>query len=435
MPSGYPVRYLEGQTIKQTVLFNLNRANWGLVEAYLRHSGQHALVPRGDLLEAPEFAPFAGRLAALGAPISTSDAQAAEETINAAQGRIPFLFVGKDWEALCAKYGMDSETMRQAMRQDLSSEWEESVRTVEALDRAMEANSIRALVLNDENAAASKAMALWARHRQIPVLHIYDGMALDGQYAGIEDLQADAFVVYGPRSGESFQDMGMTPERLVNTGNPAWVKFSELIGLKKNCREALSRLLGWGNGPLVVFGSTFAPFRTPSLDPGILSHVLRGFFRCAREIQKVRPSTIWAVLLRPGDPAECEAEFASWAIEDGLARGSVRFYRNEPELFLAAAHAVVSVDSTLSAEALLVGTRAINVYTDAGWRIGPAFAADLGISEVTVDGLQAEILKALDRGDQDPKTFTAAVAAFNPPQAEDPLKPLLEWISGKLLPA
>jgi hypothetical protein len=88
---------------------------------------------------------------------------------------------------------------------------------------------------------------------------------------------------------------------------------------------------------------------------------------------------------------------------------------------------VVSVDSSLSVEALLSGTCAINVLTDSGWRNGPSFAADTGVIEVIAEEIAGPVLNALERRPMDARGLAAAKAAYHPAPA-DPIKNVVDWI-------
>ncbi|HKP95121.1 MAG TPA: hypothetical protein VJ385_05125 [Fibrobacteria bacterium] len=420
--------------MKQAVVFHLPSSNWAVIDEYLSRSGQHALVTAEDALRAPEIARHAGRSAALAAILPPKDLQSVDEYVRSVLDRSPFLFVGKEWEALCAKHGLPADALRQSMRQDLAEEWGAGALLVESLERALQQYAIRAVVLNEEYSAEARTLALWAGQRKIPVLHLYQGLALDGHYAGSGDLLADSITAAGPRAAETFQDMGLPAGRVIQTGNPAWMKFSELSAMKEDCRAGLARLIGWGSGPLVVFGTSEGPVKPATSDPEILSQAARAFFRCAREAARTHPGSIWAVLLRPSDPPFLERELTAWAAEEGLPAGRIHFFRNDSELFLAAAEAVVSVDSGLAVEALLAGTQAINVLTDSGWRAGPAFAADTGVIEVAPEGLYGEVMKALERRPPDPRRLEAARSAYHPRQNGDPVKNVVDWISGMLSP-
>ncbi len=416
--------------MRSAVVFDLAPSNWGVIDAYLVRSGQHALVTREEASQAPEITRHAGRSAALSSLLPPKERGAAENHIRSVLDRSPFLFVGKDWEALCAKHGVSPDTMRQAMRQDLAEEWNAEAMLVEALECALSQYSIRAVVLNDEYSAQAKAIALWAAQRRIPILHLYQGLAFDGHYLASESLLADAIAVSGPRAVETLQDMGLPAGRLLQTGNPAWSKYAELAAMKNECRTGLAKLIGWGPGPLLVFATSAAPIRPASSDPEMLSHAARAFFRCARETAGSHPAAIWAVLLQASDPDALEKALATWAQQDGLPAGRIRFFRNDSELFLAAAELVISIDSSLAVEAILAGTPAVNVLTDWGWRTGPAFAAGTGVIEASPEGIRDHVLKALERRAADPGGLEVAKAIYHPAQAGDPIKNVVDWITG-----
>jgi hypothetical protein len=421
--------------VKQAVVFHLEAPNWNVIEAFLMRTGQHALITRQDALQAPEAALDPGRCSYLGAFLPEKDRSLLEDAIRRVLDRSPFLFVGKEWDALCAKHGLPADRMREAMRLDLGPEWQAEALLVESLERAAATHAIRAVVVNEEYSAESVALGSWARQRSIPVLHLHSGLASDGDYFRAADLQADAIAIAGPRDAEALQDMGLPESRLLRSGNPGWIRFSELASKKAECRNGLAELIGWGNGPLLVFGTGAAPLHAVGSDAAAFELAARAFFRCAKSLSKQHPAANWAVLLRETDPEGLEDVLKAWAASEGAPAARIHCFRNNPELFLAAAEAVVSVDAALSVEALLAGTRAINVLTDSGWRMGPAFAAESGVLEVDPEGLPEAVSGCLDARGADPRAMAAAMSVYHPAQSGDPVKNVVDWLSACLAPA
>ncbi|MEO7423948.1 MAG: hypothetical protein ABI036_02110, partial [Fibrobacteria bacterium] len=387
-----------------------------------------------EMRNVPEIAKHAGRTATLASLLPEKEGVNLSEYVREVLERSPFLFAGKDWDALCSKHGLSPDLMRQAMRQDLARDWGLEALLVETLERALETYSLRAVIVDEEHSPQAGALGAWARQRQIPVLHIHQGLGLAGNDPANQTMLSDVIAVAGPRDIEAWQDAGLAAGRMIQTGNPAWVKYTELAAMKADCRAGLARLIGWGSGPLIVFGTGYAPIQSPSTDPEVLAAAARAFFRCARESGKVHPASIWAVLLQAEDPEGLETALKAWAAEEGVPSGRLHFFRNDAELFLAAAELVVSVDSTLIVQALLAGTPALNVLTDSGWRVGPAFAADTGVQEVAPEDMREHVLKALERPAMDARALESARNAYQPANG-DPIKNVVDWIASMLAPA
>lgn len=414
------------------VLFHLWPGNAGVVAAALRRLPGHALVTREATLKTQELSNQAGRCSLLGDLLLPEHLAAVETAVQAGLEAAADLFAGKDWESLCARYGFDPLDMRRALRRDLTDEWRRQIFLIESLERAATRYALGAVVLNEEYSAESKALVKWAVRRGIPVLHVFHGMAMEGIYNRAADLEADMVSGFGPRHAESLQDLGLLSGRIADTGNPAWSRFSQLAGMKDKCREALAKLMKWGHGPLFVFGTTLSPFNAATARPGSLSRAARAFFRSGRKLSASHPDAIWVVLLRPTDPPGLEADMKGWAKAEGLHTGSVHCFRSDSELFLAAAQAVVSIDSCLSVEALLAGTPAINLYSDAGWRMGPAFAAGTGVEEVSEDGLDDALGRAMSGSGLDTRLREEAVSVYHPPRGRDPAEKVVDWVESRV---
>lgn len=417
----------------QAAVFHLPPSCWNVLDAYL-DSGHHALSVGDEAPAAPEISRHGGRCRALSSLIPEAEMHAVEESWRPVLQRSPYLFTGKEWDALCARHGMSPDVMRQAMRQDLAEDFAAAARLVERLERAAQTFSIPAVVVPEEWSAESRTLGDWARQRGIPVLHLYDGLAMDGDYPDAAGLRADAVTSAGPRHAESLEDSGLPAGRILQAGNPGWTKYSELAGMKEVCRRGLAKLFGWGEGPLFVFGTGSAPIASAAAEAEVLEPCAKAFFACAREIGAAKPSSLWTVLLRKSDPPGLEKILSDWASAEGVPKGRIRFFRNDPELFIASAVAVVSIDSSLTAEALLAGTPAINLLTDSGWRTGPAFAADTGVREVPPEELRAELLRAMAMPAADPGAQEAARSVFHPAALGDPVRNVVQWIASQAAP-
>ncbi len=265
-----------------------------------------------------------------------------------------------------------------------------------ALNRAAEQHAIGLVVVNEDMQASAKTVVNWAVQKNIPSLHLAHALALSEPYTVHAHLKADVLAVYGERGCEGYLDIGIPPERIRVTGNPAWDGYLQWRGQRPQAREMLCQRYGYPvNRPIVVFGSTWAANLTALGDEHLYGNTLRVFIDACEQLRRAGWDFAAVIKDRPAN-----AHFGTQRVEELLAESGANaaHYLHTSENgreWLLAADVLIAMDSNYSVEAMLAGTPAINLVNQPGVLLGPSFDAASGVLEVEPSELAAALASLL----------------------------------------
>jgi GT2 family glycosyltransferase/2-polyprenyl-3-methyl-5-hydroxy-6-metoxy-1,4-benzoquinol methylase len=294
------------------------------------------------------------------------------------------------WLTFCDLHCLDASEFNSLLGKDLTERLATSMRVVESLDVAASRYDIELLFLRDDLMQVSRIAAEWAKRRQVPSLHMAHGMALATPFTVHAAIHADTLAVYGERGGEGYLDLGISPDRLRVTGNPAWDVYFGLKAEKTRVRDAVFGKYSLDPAaPLLVFGTTWAAFLNAASYAAVFDETLAAFFFACRTLIEAGRKINIVVKDRPSNLVHGRDTAARLAQEAGLSASQYIYTQEDTSLLVTAADVLVSVDSNLSVEAMLAGTPAINLMNELGLRMGPSFDAESGILEATPEDLPA----------------------------------------------
>jgi len=292
------------------------------------------------------------------------------------------------WLAFCELHGLAAEGFKSVLGKDIVARLHQVMLLVEALDAAAALYNIELLLLNEDLMPGGRMAAEWAKAHQVPSLHLAHGLALATPYTVHATLTADVLAVFGERGGEGYRDIGISPDRLRVTGNPAWDVYAGLKVEKPRVREAVNEKYGLvPHAPLLVFGTTWAAFYTAASYAAIYDETLTTFLLACRELIASGHKINIIIKDRPSNASHGRDSTDRLARAVGLAPGQYVYTQDDTKLLVTAADVLVSVDSNLSVEAMLAGTPAINLMNELGLRMGPSFDAESGILEAAPEDL------------------------------------------------
>lgn len=286
------------------------------------------------------------------------------------------------WQAFCGQYGLDEQNFDAVLGDGLAAKLAQSMLLIEALDQAAASLHIELALVNEDLMRAGHMVCAWARTHGVPSLHLAHGLALATPYTVHAALNADRLAVFGERGGEGYRDIGIAPERMSITGNPAWDVYAGLKLEKPSVREVIyGKYSLQSNAPLLMFGTTWAAFLNAGSYAGVYDETLTTFLLACRALIEAGREINIVIKDRPSNDANRQETVAQLATELGLRPGQYVYTREDASLLVTAADVLVSVDSNLSVEAMLAGTPAINLMNELGLRMGPSFDAESGILE------------------------------------------------------
>lgn len=296
------------------------------------------------------------------------------------------------WPEFCGATACSVERVRDVLMRRLAERLLPELVLVEALEVARRMHAIELVVVNEDVTSVGKTAALWARARNIPVVHVAHSEILGELYTVHREFHADAMLAFGPRGAEPYRDLGIEERRLPVVGNPAWDRYDALIAQRAALRSEVYRQLGLSEqAPLVLFGTTWAARLSAHDVPDLYERSVRAFLTAVRIVRAAGIDLNVVVKDRPANANFGKPLLDRLAGEIGIDTDTYRYATNETEALIVASDVVVSVDSNLSIEAMIAKVPAFNLWDERSWTLGPFFGAEDGIVQTTSSDLAAAI--------------------------------------------
>lgn len=367
------------------------------------------------------------------ARINALRAEAAEKAQSTAR-----VVEDADWSTFCVAGGCSAKRLRSVLTQDLPARLFESMLLIEALDAARERHAVELLVVNEDLMQAAKTAVLWARNAQIPSLHLSHSAILGQPYTVHHQFNADCMAVFGSRGQAGYLDMGIAPDRMPATGNPAWDAYADLAPRRAEVRHwVFDKYQLQADAPLLVFGTTWAANLTAFADPDIYDRTVRAFLRSCRQLRQSGRRVHCVIKDRASNLGFGRERVGAIARSEGLEPDDYLYTVEDMEALTLAADLLISVDSNLSIEAMLAGTPALNLWDATGWLLGPFFAAEDGVLQVHPDRLAdilAQLLDAPALREALLSSLQSRVADFNAGHDGKAAQRVAELMAGLALP-
>ncbi|MDQ7991052.1 MAG: hypothetical protein REI45_00055 [Propionicimonas sp.] len=290
------------------------------------------------------------------------------------------------------------ELLRRLVAERMDAELPAAVMVLQSLAAARACYDIRLYATTEDITARGRLVAGWAASHKIPSLHLAHSIALADPYTVHARLGADKLAVYGARGAEGYLDLGVAPDRIVVTGNPAWDGYAALAGRRPQLRAELDQEYGLDPTlPLVVFGTTWMGHMTGLEPPGDTNAAsLRAFLAACEELGRSGVRVNAVIKDRPANTSRGEA-----TLTELLAEGEPKLQRYvrctaHTREFAVAADVMVGVDSNYLVEAMLVGTPVVNLVAEGLAILGPTFDEESGVVEAEPAELAGSIRRLLE---------------------------------------
>lgn len=295
--------------------------------------------------------------------------------------------------------GLDGDTrdgVRQVLQRRLAVDIPASMHLLDCLRTVQLVFDIALLVTSEDLTEPSKLATSWARAHGVPSVHVAHSIALVEPYTVHAGLTADVLAVYGPRGAEGYLDLGIDPERIVTTGNPAWDGYAGMRAQRPDVRRALMQVHSLDSElPVVVFGTTWGGHRSALEAADVHPRSLAIFIDACEELfaDGVRFNAV--VKDRPSNVATGEQLFVQHVRARSQDPERYTYATDDPARWAVGADILVAVESNFLVEAMLGGTAGINLVYQPLPR-PPVFDAGSGITDADPDELGVAIRRLLD---------------------------------------
>ncbi|MBB5016864.1 GT2 family glycosyltransferase/2-polyprenyl-3-methyl-5-hydroxy-6-metoxy-1,4-benzoquinol methylase [Chitinivorax tropicus] len=336
------------------------------------------------------------RLVDMGQLLTQADLPELQHALAHYEQQVETLGQSGAWLALCESLSLAATALTEAVIESARGHAAVGIQLLAALDKANHLFDIRLLLLNEDVTAAGRITVAWGKAHGVPSLLVQHGVQLSTAYTVHGTLFADVAAVFGGRGIEAYLDVGVAPERMFITGNPAWDAYPAWIEQRDSLRKQLCEKHGQDvDRPIVLFGTTWAANLSAMVDEAIYGETLRAFIRALPPLMAggLRPQFV--IKDRAANAHFGVERYQQIALEEGVDPAWLTYTTLDTEAWVVASDVVVAVDSNLTVEAMIAGTPAINLMNETGMLLGPSFDAETGVLEVEADELMQALAEVL----------------------------------------
>lgn len=380
----------------KAILFNLWEKHFPVIKEFAEKNPEYLiLVPYSGFISHPLCANFSGRIIPyenLLSPIETETLRFVAAEKSKKINKIVSDPTGGHWSEFCNRFQVDPTRLSTALFEDIENKLVQQISLIESLNKFLNLIDIRVVVVNEEYTLLPKTLVSWSSSNKIPVLHINHSLGMSGWYTVNDKMQSNYLAVYGNIVANAPMEIATSGEKIFISGNPDWLIYDQYLQHKSAIKNDLAQnFFNAKPKPIILFGTTFNANLTATEAEKNPKISIQSFFDALVYLKKKNIEFYGVIKLRPNNDPNIQLEYALLAKECGLINSEVYFVKNELEKWMLGSDIVVSVDSTLSADALMADTNAINLITEEGWRRGPYYPRRSGIVESSFDELGKNI--------------------------------------------
>lgn len=257
-----------------------------------------------------------------------------------------------------------------------------------ALEKIHSQFNLKLFLLSEDITCSGKTFSSWANLRSIPSLHLLHGASLWKPTTIHDHLTSDVVCFYGEEMEKSYINSPRQSSKFVITGSPAWDTYFELRKDRANIRLKLCQQHGIDpNTFLLVFAPTWAAGQTAIEDENIYSNTLSIFIHAVKQLYRAGKLFTAVIKDRKAMESYGKSRVEELCNEIGIPPSAIIYIADPPENWVVSADTLVSFESSISVDAMMCGTPAINIMLDAGLRMGPGFTPDSGVLDVMPENL------------------------------------------------
>ncbi len=256
-----------------------------------------------------------------------------------------------------------------------------------ALEKVCNRYDISLVSVNEEYTGLMKALVLWAKSKNIPVLHLLHGTGLARAYTVHAVANCDVYGAVNERCVELLQDLGVEQNTISITGLPSWDVYEPLRARRAQLREFIwNKYHLQKNTYIIAFFTTWVANLTDHCDPAVYNETLKKVLHAVSAIVHKGYDVCLVIKGRPATNGMNVDDIQRLSSELSIS-GNVAYTEEDTEILVTGADITISVDSNIAIESAYAKTPAINLVTKSGWLLGPSFAGTDGVIEVEMDDL------------------------------------------------
>nr|WP_199066737.1 class I SAM-dependent methyltransferase [Chromobacterium sp. ASV5] len=308
--------------------------------------------------------------------------------------------------------GLQDASVKETLLQSIRNELPATRGLFKMLEDMSALCDIEIALLNEDVLRDGKLLALWARHKKIPVLQLVHGTGMGRDYIG-EKILSEHLAVPSRRSVEYFLDLGVPASKIFAVGEAAWDVIPAMSAKRDEIRASIANSFQLPlDGQWIVWGSTWNAGLSFLDDRDAISQMIEAC-QTIKQLRDAGFDNAWLVykdrLTTAGSADQLRESFFSVADSLGV-REYARYAISDSKYWTAAGDAVISYDSNLSIEALLSDTPAISVMSNFGSVVGGSFGANDGIMVLELPEVAPALAKLFREPDFRRQWLEAAAA-------------------------
>jgi len=267
-----------------------------------------------------------------------------------------------------------------------------------ALEKARIEFDFEIILLSEDVLSLSRTIVLWAEEHDIESLYITHGTAgLQKPYSIHKKFHAKHTAVYGNQAKLAF--LNRQEGQIHITGSSEYDSYQDNVEQKEHIRKLICEKYSIDKKAIIVmFGTTWGAQLSALTDQSIHEKTLKSIFS-AYSFCKNSGLNIHLVIKDRESNMQLEGNqhlIYTLAKNAGLKEDEFVYTGSDTQALVLASNLMISVDSSLSVEAMHARTPAINLTNISGLFMGPSLSKHDGISEVYLEesnALGKEIVK------------------------------------------
>ncbi|MCE9550500.1 MAG: methyltransferase domain-containing protein [Betaproteobacteria bacterium] len=331
--------------------------------------------------------------------LTPDETKAADDLIAKTNLDAATLKDSEEWTGFCKQWSFPVTNLTNTVLDNFKIYSTGAIHFLSVLEKIRALYDLQLAVVNEDVTTTSKTLCLWAKAHGIPSLLVAHGTLISKAYTVHKGLFADVAAVFSERGTESYAEIGVSADRMIVTGNPAWDHYPKLIQQRGQVKELLFKKYHLTDLPLITFGTIWGHYFSGLVDESIYGNTLGAFMKALGTLQQQGLKFQAVVKDRAENSSFGQQRFNQLLIENNLNPTLVHHATEDAEAFVISSDLLVAIDSNLCIEAMMAEVPAINLLNSTGLTLGPSFDADSGVLEVEGEEL-AGALSALLTNEQ-----------------------------------
>ena len=261
------------------------------------------------------------------------------------------------------------------------------ITTLYALNYAISHFDVSLCIVNEQYTPLARAIVLFSKNNTITTFYISHGAAWGVNYTVHSTSYADLYFIAGERFSNYYSFIDKINKKYIITGLPSWDTMASVIKSPSNQLLWKDKYVLDSKLPTVVFFTTWVAYFSELyiLEKDTLK---KGFELILKAKISLKEKIEFNLIIKDRAGAGNNQELLQELCHSiGLDNNEIIYTNGNAADFLLYSDLIISLDSTISAEAIVAGNAPINIPRPMGWYYGPFIGGNDGIINLTEENI------------------------------------------------